>query len=476
ASAGTRRGWMALQAPQRRGARVAGRSRTADRPRHGDEPAARAARGRPAFPPRFRLGERWCSRRGGDRAAASLSERRQAKFRALREEARGISEEHVVDEGFAVAASTHLERGLWDRERIADAPVAGGVEPDAFPTADLEHVGRAWRRRLGIWIQRDAGPESAVEHAPDRVFLDVVDDHAAGLDTGVRGEHVEDEVGALELVLEVRRVDENQLAVLHREVDVGLEHSHFIARIPVQPNLTDAENVRSVEKLGNHLEHGACESEVLGLLRIEAEPAIMRQAEFRGACRFVRSQLPVVVTEAVNRPAVEPGPEGGFTDCHATRRDHGEVIVRRPAHHVAVRFDVAHRWNQCVRPAPALTAALPAETGSGSVDGSLNNSRSRGARSGWPSESSAAASRSATQRKSSATPWRSTRSRNAATSSSFARTGMNPCTMIADDEGLGGLEGRGARDGMFARVDVRWRARKQTRKRAWKEVARSRRG
>lgn len=82
-------------------------------------------------------------------------------------------------------------------------------------------------------------------------------------------------------------------------------------------------------------------------------------------------------------------------------------------------------------PRQAPSAALPDETASGSVVGSLNFSKIRRARRPRPSDSKAAASRNATHRKSPATPWRSTRSRKAATSMSLARVGMKPISTTA---------------------------------------------
>ena len=93
---------------------------------------------------------------------------------------------------------------------------------------------------------------------------------------------------------------ENQLVVLHREVDVLLEDVEFIARIAVQTDFADAEDVRLREELGDHREHIGSESEVFGFLGVDAEPGKMRQEKFRGARRLILRELAKIVTEAVN--------------------------------------------------------------------------------------------------------------------------------------------------------------------------------
>ena len=132
------------------------------------------------------------------------------------------------------------------------------------------------------------------------MLLDVVDDHASGFHALVRAEQIDDEPRALELVFEVRRMHENQLVVLHREVDVLLEDVEFIARIAVQTDFADAEDVRLREELGDHREHIGSESEVFGFLGVDAEPGKMRQEKFRGARRLILRELAKIVTEAVN--------------------------------------------------------------------------------------------------------------------------------------------------------------------------------
>ena len=158
----------------------------------------------------------------------------EAKRRTLREEADRVLEEHLVDEFGAVAAAAHFEGGLRHGERIAHAPVAGGVEPDAIVAGGLQHIDGARRRGFGIGIKRDAGPETAVEDVAHGVFLDVVDDHAAGFHAFVGEQEIHDEPRALELVLEVRGVDEDRQVAVEGELDVFLEDRELALRVLVQ--------------------------------------------------------------------------------------------------------------------------------------------------------------------------------------------------------------------------------------------------
>ena len=71
------------------------------------------------------------------------------------------------------------------------------------------------------------------------------------IDAAVALEHVDDHARALVLVLQVRRVDEDQLVGLHGQVDVFLEDGGLVARVLVEADLADAEDVGPVEVLGD---------------------------------------------------------------------------------------------------------------------------------------------------------------------------------------------------------------------------------
>ena len=84
-------------------------------------------------------------------------------------------------------------------------------------------------------VQRQPGPEPVVEDHVDGVLLGVVDHHAVRLDPLVGGQRLHDHLGALPLVLEVGRVDVDELLVLHREVDVVLEAGELVLVTRLRP-------------------------------------------------------------------------------------------------------------------------------------------------------------------------------------------------------------------------------------------------
>ena len=86
------------------------------------------------------------------------------------------------------------------------------------------------------------------------------------------GQHLEHPLRAVGLVGQMRRVDEHELPVLHRDVDVGLERIAFVLRRLVQAGLADAKHGGLREEFGEVLEHLAGERGVLGLLRIHRHP------------------------------------------------------------------------------------------------------------------------------------------------------------------------------------------------------------
>ena len=57
---------------------------------------------------------------------------------------------------------------------------------------------------------------------------------------------VHDQAGAFELVLEMGRVDEDELVVAGGEVHVLFEHSHFVAAVFVEADFADAEDVGAI--------------------------------------------------------------------------------------------------------------------------------------------------------------------------------------------------------------------------------------
>src|SRR5436309_139225 len=77
---------------------------------------------------------------GGKRGATEVSH---PKLRRLRQESVRVFEENLVDRFLAVAAAAQFHRGLRHGERVADAPVARAVQPDALGAEHFEDVRRS---------------------------------------------------------------------------------------------------------------------------------------------------------------------------------------------------------------------------------------------------------------------------------------------------------------------------------------------
>ena len=138
-----------------------------------------------------------------------------------------------------MTATAHLQPGLGHRQRIAWSPVARGVDPQPLGPVRLHDVRRPLRRALGLGVERHARPETPVEHQRRRVLLDVVDENPAAIQGGVVPDRVDDEPRALELVLQVRRVDQDELVPVRGEVKVRFEDLQLVAAVLVQADFAD---------------------------------------------------------------------------------------------------------------------------------------------------------------------------------------------------------------------------------------------
>lgn len=131
-----------------------------------------------------------------------------------------LKDDPVDRTGIITPPAAHFDRGFGNSQRIRTAPVAGGVQPETIAAVKIEQIdGPGWGAfRFGI--KRDAGPASGVEHEMRGVFLHVVDENAGRVDARIALQHVDDEAGALELVFQMRGVDEDELVEARREFDV----------------------------------------------------------------------------------------------------------------------------------------------------------------------------------------------------------------------------------------------------------------
>ena len=68
----------------------------------------------------------------------------------------------------------------------------------------------------------------------------------------------------------MRRVHENQLLMARGEIHLHFEYAQFVPRIFVQPDLSDAENIRAIQKFRDQRDDFLRELHVLRFLGIDA--------------------------------------------------------------------------------------------------------------------------------------------------------------------------------------------------------------
>ena len=119
------------------------------------------------------------------------------------------------------------------------------------------------------------------------MLFHVVDQHFARRDAAVVLQNVDDQARALQLVLEMRRMHQDQLFPARGQINMLLQDRDFVAAVFVQANLADAENVWAIEKFRDHRQHLVGQLHVFGFFGIDAKPGKMRQTEPRRPLRFV---------------------------------------------------------------------------------------------------------------------------------------------------------------------------------------------
>ena len=190
----------------------------------------------------------------------------------LAEELDRILEHHAVNEGLRMPAPAHFHDEARHRQRIARPPIARTGHADPIRSESLDDVGRALWRHFGLRVERQSRPVPACENLFDGVLFGVIDHHAAGHELRVPLEHVDRHLRALQLVFEMRGVDQNQLLVGEGQLDLFGERRHFVAGNAVHPDLADAEHGRPVEELRNSRQHIAGKLAIVGLLGVHRQP------------------------------------------------------------------------------------------------------------------------------------------------------------------------------------------------------------
>lgn len=155
-------------------------------------------------------------------------------------------------------------------------------------------------------------------------------------------EHIQDHPGTLELILEVRRVDQNLLVEFDGKIEMLHENRGFVAGVFVEPDLTDSEHPRSVEELGDHGDDFPRQGDIFRFLGVNAEPSVVLNTELGRPLRFELSQLAEIIAKTLDAPSIEAGPERRFAHCDAAHFGERLIIVGGPRDHMDVRVDVIH--------------------------------------------------------------------------------------------------------------------------------------
>ncbi len=261
---------------------------------------------------------------------------------ALAEECEGVVVHDFANRGFTVASATHFEDEVRHGGWLTRAPIACGIDTQAFGAELLDHVGRASGCAFRDGVQRHARPEASVQYFADGVFFHVIHQDAVGLQPRVTDQHIQDHSRAQILVVQVRRVDQDQLVVLGGQVQVFQKYDGFILGILVQPDLADAQNVGPIQELGDHRDHLARQFHIFSFFGIDAQPGVMRDSVVGGAGAFKFSELAKVVAKTVRAASIESGPKRGLAHADAAHSSQRGVIVGGSRNHVNVWIKIVH--------------------------------------------------------------------------------------------------------------------------------------
>ena len=83
------------------------------------------------------------------------------------------------------------------------------------------------------------------------MFLHMVDNDALRLDSLIILEHIQNQPGALQLIFEMRCVNQNKLVMARGEFHMFFQHRNLVPAVFVQADLANAENGGTIEELGN---------------------------------------------------------------------------------------------------------------------------------------------------------------------------------------------------------------------------------
>ena len=117
-----------------------------------------------------------------------------------------------------VSAASELDDRFLKGERVAWPPIGRGVHEQPLGRVLFQNIHCPARAALGYRVQGHACPITGIEDRFDRLFLNVIDPYSIRIHIHSR-QDFENGLGAMGLVGKMRRMNEDELTMLHRHVD-----------------------------------------------------------------------------------------------------------------------------------------------------------------------------------------------------------------------------------------------------------------
>ncbi|CAM5566064.1 hypothetical protein SHIRM173S_04406 [Streptomyces hirsutus] len=252
----------------------------------------------------------------------------------------GVAPQDPVDVVLGEAFGEHQVGDLAGLERVALAPVGGGVRQDPLGAVGAQDRDHPFLVHLGVGIDGEAEPAAAVLGLLDGGLVEMVDQDVLRGQRGLPYD-VEGAAQSGELVA-VRCVHQGGQAVVGGELELDGERGVLRGRHGVVADLADGHDVVLDEIPGQQVEDGRA-ARVVRLLGVEGDGAVVGDAVLGGAEGFPAEEGVEVVDEGGGRGAGLAEPEGGFDDGADARPVHGLVVVGGPRRHVDVGVEEAHQ-------------------------------------------------------------------------------------------------------------------------------------
>ena len=258
-----------------------------------------------------------CPRRSPARPRASGSSGQPA---ALREELDGVAPEHPVDVVVVEArrpASPRRSRAVFSGSRAA--PVGGGVDQHPLGPVPARMLDHPVLVHLRVRVDGEAQPAAGVPRPADGQLVEVVD---AGPSRG--------RCRTRATTSSVRRVPGGLVAVrgVHQRRQLVLDGERELGGEAPRPRPASSSRSRSRRPRrrrpwpgsGAAASSTGAAARVVGLLGVQADRAVVADAELRGAEGLPAEQRVEVVDERAGARARLPEPERGLDDGADARR------------------------------------------------------------------------------------------------------------------------------------------------------------